>query len=160
MRMCWPHARGAWSGGHRLAGERLGIALQDSNVQPPTPSHTGDFRKKLSSSGGYEIGPDGNFVADGSKPGALDIITGGAGGDHMQGLGADDAMAGLDGADGDGFQRRFLSSTIERDTRANRCLRWTKDARRGSFMHDRPLVSNELRVCPIYLNERAVASWP
>jgi Ca2+-binding RTX toxin-like protein len=80
---------------------QLGITL-GNEVAAPQVNNTfnGDLRKKTNPEGTtYEIGADGNYVADGQQAGAQDLITGTAGADSISGLGGDDALLGRAGDD-------------------------------------------------------------
>lgn len=70
-------------------GDKLGITLEEGSPVVPANSLIGDFKKKIENTG-YMLGPDNvNYVADGIEVNALDLITGTAGDDHIQGLGGD-----------------------------------------------------------------------
>jgi Ca2+-binding RTX toxin-like protein len=80
---------------------QLGITLGDE-VATPQANNTfdGDIRKKTNPEGTtYEIGADGNYIADGQQAGAHDLITGTGGADSISGLGGDDALLGRAGDD-------------------------------------------------------------
>ena len=59
--------------------KNLGITLSDT--PPPTPPLTlvGDFKKATNADGSKYLIVDGNYVADGEQPDALDLLTGAAG---------------------------------------------------------------------------------
>lgn len=83
------------------ASNNVGITLPDVQTQPDIGVMSGDFVKKADPDkvSQYLIGPDGNYVSDGSDPGAADLITGTAAGDKIEGLLGDDALLGREGDD-------------------------------------------------------------
>ena len=79
---------------------KLGITLPTTMPAAPAATLAGDFIKKTTSGGtSYLIGPDGNYINDGSQPGAADLITGTPLADTLFGLAGDDALLGRAGAD-------------------------------------------------------------
>ena len=78
----------------------FGITLQEAS-DPPASVMLGDFVKKIDPKdpSQYLFGSDDNYIANGAKPNAADLITGTEGSDFIQGLGGDDALLGDAGDD-------------------------------------------------------------
>lgn len=102
------------------SANNFGIRLDDSNVSTPTTRVlTGDFQKKTEGSpGAYVYDNHGNFVSEGSEPGAQDALLGYDTNDLIQGLLGNDMLSGQDGDDvlEGGFGNDFLQGGQGADT--------------------------------------------
>ncbi|MEJ5129185.1 hypothetical protein WH367_24325, partial [Comamonas sp. MYb21] len=75
----------------------LGITLSDASPSPPNSTISGDFVKKID---GTQYAPTATgYDADGSQPGAADILIGTVGVDSISGLGGNDGIVAGDGDD-------------------------------------------------------------
>jgi len=84
------------------AAGALGISLQDNTPTAPTPTLTGDFKKLIDTKDPadpnddvYKLDGNGNYEKDGDQANALDLISGTAGNDVINGGGGDDALLGM-----------------------------------------------------------------
>ncbi|MBG9390405.1 hypothetical protein I5803_20410 [Caenimonas sp. DR4.4] len=84
-------------------GDQLGIRLSDEAAPEPQADHTftGDFVRKTSpdDANRYVFDTYGNYIDDGSAPGAPDLITGSGDADQIDGLAGNDALIGRAGDD-------------------------------------------------------------